>query len=941
MLSRMLFFLTSLVVLLIVGFCLPVAAQARTTVVITAPASVEAGRDSDGFAEGSFGLYAHAGAGNVATAATYLGFEGADVDEVFNGMPNLQEYFNDEFFTGTLELLFRADTDGNAATTNDIAPARAPHDVVISEIMWALDDAEDQDSLHLKQWIELVNTTTDGNPATPEVDPIFFTGAASGRWVLHFTPNLHYVPRTTVPSSELSFVHVDTSVDVGTLHLGTYQVIDRVSTIYLSKWLMAGQNGRTRAGEQEGRFQTADIVPLISAYRNINVGGNWGQRGNGADPNVYGKHAVPNGILPGAWKASDTRRYLQNAFLGTPKSLYIGPTVGVTAAQKTSVPSDSVVINEVRNDTSDANLDWIELYNAGTDAVDLSGWELSYVHAAPDPLGVNRDTDIMLVGREAHEGSDADRFAANFRLQPGGYLLIVNRDPRDTPLAGGINVEARNAGEDVNKGATHQYIVRPRIGNMPTSNFMLILRNSVAKNWSHREPRVEADFHLASESIMDYAGNYSRPDYTVRSLTRIPHFNTRVWPFRGWDVPDDQGSIPRSTRQVWARADGGRNLTGGVGYDRGVDLANAPGTPGYANDLIKDRIIDGTGASSFSGQISISEIMYDAGPRWNLIQWIEIYNSSKTDAVNLSGWELEILNVTDDVESYVDSSFVFKDAIVLPNQTLLIVSGTGTNDVAPNRVYNLYEHHRRELGLSNRRSVLLSPEGFYLHLTHKDPTQPNSPRAMITVDGAGNIRLDGARREVAWKLPPRDPGQRQSLVRQYGQREIYLDGIGDSPDDGYVKEFWRQSDIIGASISFYGHRDDIGTPGYRLGSPLPVSLSSFHPARDKTTGEVVIRWITESELNNAGFNILRSESKDGEFQVVNLKGIIAGHGTTSEKHTYQWTDTTAKPNVVYDYRIEDVSLDGNRTTLATTHLRGNVTVAGKATTTWGNLKSQR
>ena len=269
------------------------------------------------------------------------------------------------------------------------------------------------------------------------------------------------------------------------------------------------------------------------------------------------------------------------------------------------------------------------------------------------------------------------------------------------------------------------------------------------------------------------------------------------------------------------------------------------------------------------------------------------------------------------------------------------MSGTGTNDVKPNRVYNLYEHHRRELGLSNRASLLLSPGGFYLRLAHPDPTQPNNPRAMVTIDEAGNVRRGRSATEIVWALPPRDPANRQSLVRQYGAREIDLDGIGDLADTGTMMESWRQSDIAGAGISFYGHRDDVGTPGFRLGGPLPVSLSSFRPARDKNTGEVVIRWITQSELNNAGFNILRSETKNGAFQVVNLKGIIAGHGTTSEKHTYQWTDTTAKLNVVYYYQIEDVSLDGNRTILAMTHLRGNVTVAGKATTTWGDLKSQR
>ena len=107
----------------------------------------------------------------------------------------------------------------------------------------------------------------------------------------------------------------------------------------------------------------------------------------------------------------------------------------------------------------------------------------------------------------------------------------------------------------------------------------------------------------------------------------------------------------------------------------------------------------------------------------------------------------------------------------------------------------------------------------------------------------------------------------------------------------------------------------------------------------KDTGQIVVRWVTESELNNAGFNILRSETRDGEFTKLNTK-LIAGHGTTSERNTYEYADTSAKPNVVYYYQIQDVSLEGQVNTLATTHLRGNVTAAGKLTTTWGELKSQ-
>ena len=121
------------------------------------------------------------------------------------------------------------------------------------------------------------------------------------------------------------------------------------------------------------------------------------------------------------------------------------------------------------------------------------------------------------------------------------------------------------------------------------------------------------------------------------------------------------------------------------------------------------------------------------------------------------------------------------------------------------------------------------------------------------------------------------------------------------------------------------------------GDPLPVSLSRFRA--ELTDAGVIIKWMTESELNNAGFNIRRSETQDGEFKIVNPQ-LIQGAGTTSERQTYAWTDTTAKPNVVYYYRIEDISHAGDRKQLATVRMRGYVSASGKLTTKWGNLKLQ-
>ena len=131
------------------------------------------------------------------------------------------------------------------------------------------------------------------------------------------------------------------------------------------------------------------------------------------------------------------------------------------------------------------------------------------------------------------------------------------------------------------------------------------------------------------------------------------------------------------------------------------------------------------------------------------------------------------------------------------------------------------------------------------------------------------------------------------------------------------------------------------TPAPQPLPPVPVELSSFSPVRNKETGTVVITWLTQSELNNAGFFIKRSQQRDGEFKVINSV-MIPGAGTTSEKQSYTYEDTTAQPNVVYYYQIEEISLEGQRQTLTgSVRLKGHVGAAGKATTTWGELKTSR
>lgn len=117
-----------------------------------------------------------------------------------------------------------------------------------------------------------------------------------------------------------------------------------------------------------------------------------------------------------------------------------------------------------------------------------------------------------------------------------------------------------------------------------------------------------------------------------------------------------------------------------------------------------------------------------------------------------------------------------------------------------------------------------------------------------------------------------------------------------------------------------------------------VQVSQLRPSRS-SAGTVVFTWITKSEIENAGFNILRSKTRNGPFKPIN-SALIQGAGTTKKKQTYRWTDASVKPNVVYYYQLEMISFAGARQRLTAVRLQGHVSASEKLTTKWAMLKAR-
>ena len=652
-------------------------------------------------------------------------------------------------------------------------------------------------------------------------------------------------------------------------------------------------------------------------------------------------------------------------FIGTPgRSNAIGPTGPQVA---TPVPLKPFVINEVGN-RENRLYDWIELRNTSDAEANLRNYNISIV------TGIDKDVSLFNFPN------------SDIKIGAGEVILVLASDPEDDgehPIAVGHDVlggtdQVLGLGENPAKYIVAKSDEGLYTAGLPASNFVLILRHTegvdIAKPETYNKSHDKANSAKAKigthERIVDVAGYHSN----LGNQNTAPNY-TALWPLKGHGAPFSKNDL--KSEGVYFRRDPARihgennndkpafvsqNYTG-VGYRRSAsNSAVHGGTPGY-NDIRKNLVAD----IESTGSVTISEIMFDQGDG-SYPQWIELYNSSPTNAVNLhseAGWRLEIRNFDDNKMPFerLSGTLNFKDSevqTILPQQTVLIAStrarniGSDTTNASivfiPTRVFSVWSEKpaRDALGMTRSTDPILSEVAFYLelidgkgnlsdaagNLTRRRARGDDAYWEWSDVQGeADEMDEMDARSSVIRRYRTPEEGVRPELWERYSDKDIKAMGIEAA---GWVNA--ADTEFRRVARTWYGHDDDYGTPGTTKGKPLPVSLSKFRPERLKDTGEIVIRWVTESELNNAGFNILRSETRTGEFTKINTS-LIKGHGTTSERNTYEWKDTTAKPNVVYYYQIQDVSLDGQVQTLRMSRLKGNVTAAGKLTTTWGELKA--
>ncbi len=92
-----------------------------------------------------------------------------------------------------------------------------------------------------------------------------------------------------------------------------------------------------------------------------------------------------------------------------------------------------------------------------------------------------------------------------------------------------------------------------------------------------------------------------------------------------------------------------------------------------------------------------------------------------------------------------------------------------------------------------------------------------------------------------------------------------------------------------------------------VNNPLPVELTSF--VAEINGRNVELKWITSSEINNAGFDV---ERRTVGSEVWTKLGFVNGNGTTSQVRSYSFTDRNVA-NAKYNYRLKQTDFNGNYT----------------------------
>lgn len=291
--------------------------------------------------------------------------------------------------------------------------------------------------------------------------------------------------------------------------------------------------------------------------------------------------------------------------------------------------------------------------------------------------------------------------------------------------------------------------------------------------------------------------------------------------------------------------------------------------------------------SQETGTVIITEIMYNAASSETTTQtqYIEIANTTN-GAVSLNNWTID--------DEDADGPNTLPN-VTLPPFGIAVICGSSAADFQ-----GAFGSGFTVISLSD-----LSQTMFNMANT------PSSTNEVIQLrDDVGTL-VDELNYDDSSPWPPSSNGFSIYLNLPNNQMNATSNNDGANwalSADGVAGAF-------SSSTSGVWNNVEVGSPGNINGDfSLPVALSAFTATAGNN--KVVIRWTTESEIENVGFEILRASEEEGNYSLISSYQSnpgLRGQFNSNTKKNYQFVDELVINDLPYWYKLVDVSVSGLRT----------------------------
>ncbi len=333
-------------------------------------------------------------------------------------------------------------------------------------------------------------------------------------------------------------------------------------------------------------------------------------------------------------------------------------------------------------------------------------------------------------------------------------------------------------------------------------------------------------------------------------------------------------------------------------------------------------------------------------PPSNLCLWLRADEGVPSSEGPVSDWADQSGNANDAMQSTSDNQPILESFVsAMNNQPAIHFNGSSSYMVLPASVTLGIQSHAYEFFIVARTSsasdatqflIAGSMSQYEFHLNYEPGARfiPNgiqldegslgsysdgythvfSGRASST---GGAIRVDGVDGTTSISdLTSSDEGS--LYLGRRSDATYYLDGdIAEVFIYNTVQTSAQRNSIDHYLANRYNITSDVC---------LPVQATNFFATAD--IGSVTLTWKTQSELNNAGFNILREEggtsvgstSLTTGFKLISSytsNDALKGLGTSSTGRAYDFTDNKVTSGKTYQYKIQSVSTNGTTTDLTT------------------------